>query len=116
VAGTLPFRVGRLFADHFRYLDLVNERCLVAVRQGAADDPDFALRLPPDVADVYQSSSFVAHLRRELAAREQELAALRANRVYRLLVKLKNGARAAARVVPGGRWLGRKARGALLRA
>jgi hypothetical protein len=114
VVAEALFRTGRLFADNFRFLDLVKETCLAVVQRASLDDPCLAVRWPgPDSTSPLGGPAAVKVLQQALDTKEKELLALTAamdamirSRAFRVAVRV-------SRVFKAPRWFLRKAKGGL---
>jgi hypothetical protein len=114
VVAEALFRTGRLFADNFRFLDLVRETCLAAVQKASLDDPSVAVRWPgPDSTSPLSGPAAVKALQLALETKERELQVLQGamdelirSRAFRVAVRF-------SRVFKAPRWFVRKARGGL---
>lgn len=112
VVAEALFRTGRLFADNFRYLDLVRETCLAAVQKVSLDDPSVMVRWPgPDATSPLGRPAAVKALQQALDAKERELQLLQGamdeiirSRAFRIAVRV-------SRVFKAPRWFVRKAKG-----
>lgn len=112
VVAEALFRTGRLFADNFRFLDLVRETCLAAVQKVSLDDPSVMVRWPgPDATSPLGRPAAVKALQQALETKERELQLLQAamdelirSRAFRIAVRV-------SKVFKAPRWFLRKARG-----
>jgi hypothetical protein len=109
-------RIGGLFNDHFRYLDLVKQACFAALDQVQEDEALFAMR----IGEVGQHTEHtepdsIRVLRRALDERNRELMDLRNSLTVRLVTRLRRLMRSLAPPASPQRWVALKVRAGVRR-
>jgi hypothetical protein len=103
------FRVGRLFNDHFQYLEMVKRACLSAMDRAPEEDP--SLR-PGEFGQHTEHSEpdSMRVLRRMLDERTRELQDLRKSMTVRVVTRMHRLVRSLAPRGSPQRWIALKAR------
>jgi hypothetical protein len=103
------FRIGRLFNDHFQYLEMVKRACLSALDRVPEDDPSLRVGEFGQHSEHTEPDSMRV-LRRTLEERTGELQELRNSLAVRLVTRMRRMARLLAPPGSPQRWLALKAR------